>query len=159
MNFSLIIITEEPSLISNHGGDTKYRSIVKSRSNLLQNIKWNGRNYSLDQHVSNHRDAIDNICDCATHIGNTVPNTPQRVEFLLEFITLQDNTLQSAMGNICADTNVLRIGSEGASSHLIEVNPYRRSTKYDQTEPNPVKVSAVTFSGRGKTGVDLRWQT
>ena len=32
------------ALISNHAGDTKYRAVVKSRSNLLQNIKWNGRN-------------------------------------------------------------------------------------------------------------------
>ena len=32
------------ALISNHAGDTKYRAIFKSRSNLLQNIKWNGQN-------------------------------------------------------------------------------------------------------------------
>ena len=32
------------ALITNHVGDNKYRSIVKYRSNLLQNIKWNGRN-------------------------------------------------------------------------------------------------------------------
>ena len=94
-----------------------------------------------------------------THIGDTVPNIPQKVKFLLKSITSQDNALQAAMGNIRSNNNGLRIDSEGASSHLIEVDPYRRSTKYDQTEPNPVKVSAVTFSGRGKTGVDLRWQT
>ena len=36
------------ALISNHAGDTKYRAIVKSRSNIIQNINWNGRNYPLD---------------------------------------------------------------------------------------------------------------
>ena len=60
-------------LISTHAGDTKYRSIVKYRSNLLQNIKWNGQNYRLEQHVSNIRTAIDNLRDCVTHIGNAVP--------------------------------------------------------------------------------------
>ena len=107
------------ALVLNHAGDTKYRAIVKSRINLLQNIKWNGRNYPLEQHVSNHRTPIDNLCDYATHIGNAVPNTPHRVEFLIESITSQDNTLQAAMGNILANTNGLRSYFEVASSHLI----------------------------------------
>ena len=33
------------ALISNHAGDIKHRAIVKSRSELFQNIKWNGQNY------------------------------------------------------------------------------------------------------------------
>ena len=71
------------ALIANHSGDTKYQAIVKSRSKKFQNIKWNGRNYPLENHVSNHRTAIDGLRYFATHIGNDVPNTPQRVEFLL----------------------------------------------------------------------------
>ena len=55
--------------------------------------------------------------------------------------------------------NGLRSNFEGASIHLIEVDPYRRSTKSNPTKPNPGKVSAVTFAGHGKTGVDLRWHT
>ena len=51
------------ALIVNHTGDTKYRYIVKSRSNFLHNIKWNGRNYPLGQHVSNHCTVIDDIGD------------------------------------------------------------------------------------------------
>ena len=96
------------ALIANHAGDTKYCAIVKARNNLLHNIKWNGKNYPLEQHVSNHRTAIYNLRDSATHIGNAVPNTPQRVEFLLESINSQDNALQAAMGNICANTNGLK---------------------------------------------------
>ena len=145
--------------ISNHMVDTKYRAIVKSRSNLLQNIKWNGKNYPLEQHVSNHQTAIDDLRYFATHIGNAVPKTPQMVKFLLESITSQDNALQASMGNIRTDTNGLRSDFEGASSHLIEVDPHQISTKSNHTKPNPVKVSLVTFSGRGKTGVDLHWYT
>ena len=110
------------ALISNHTGDTKYRAIVKPRSNLLHNIKWNGWNYPLEQHVSNHKTAIDNLRDCITHIGNAVPNNPQMVEFLLKHITSQYNALQAAMGNICTDTNSLKSYFEGASIHLAEVN-------------------------------------
>ena len=46
------------ALIANHTGDTKYRAIIKSRSNLLQNIKCNVRNNPLEKHVSNNCTAI-----------------------------------------------------------------------------------------------------
>ena len=113
----------------------------------------------MEQDVSNNQTDIENLCDCATHIGNAIPNTPQMEKILLESITSQYNALQAAMGNIRSNNNGLRSDSEGASSHLIEVDPYRRSTKYDPTKPNPVKVSAVMFAVRGKTRVDLRWNT
>ena len=92
----------------------------------------------MEQHVSNHWTAIDNLRDCAT-LNPPTPNAPQRVEFLLDSITSQDNALQAAMGNICADTNGLRSDFEGASSHLIEVDPYQRSKKSNPTKPNPLK--------------------
>ena len=43
------------ALISNHAGETKYHGIMKKRMNLLQNIKWNGRTYTLETHITNHR--------------------------------------------------------------------------------------------------------
>ena len=88
------------ALISNHAGDTKYCAIVRSRNNLLQNIKWNGRNYPLEQHVSNHRTAIDDLRECNNHVGNAVPNEQQRVEYLLDSTSSQDNSLQAAIEDI-----------------------------------------------------------
>ncbi len=146
------------ALISNHAGETKYRAIVKARMNLLQNIKWNGRSYPLEQHVSNHRSAIDDLNDCALHIQAAVPNTPQRVEYLLESITCQDSSLQAAMGNVRADTNNMRSDFEAASNHLIEVDPYKK-LRNGGNKSNTANVSSVSFAGRGKTGVDLRWHS
>ena len=51
------------ALISNHAGETKYCGIMKKRRNLLQNIKWNGRTYPLDTHITNHRQAFGDICE------------------------------------------------------------------------------------------------
>ena len=147
------------ALVANHAGDEKYRAIVKARMNLLQNIKWNGRSYPLEQHVSNHRTAVDDLVDCALHINNAVPNMSQRVEYLLESISCQDSSLQAAMGNIRADTNGMRSNYETAASHLIEVDPYRRASNQNTNKGKQANVSAVTFAGRGKTGVDLRWHT
>ena len=39
------------ALIDQHAGDSKYRTIMKKRMNLLQNIKWNGKSYSLENNV------------------------------------------------------------------------------------------------------------
>jgi len=147
------------ALVANHAGDEKYRAIVKARMNLLQNIKWNGRSFPLEQHVSNHRTAVDDLNDCAQHIHNAVPNMSQRVEYLLESISCQDSSLQAAMGNIRADTNNMRSNFETAASHIIEVDPYRRASRQPPNKDKQANVSAVSFAGRGETGVDLRWHT
>ena len=108
--------------------------------------------------MSNHRSAIDDLKDCAQHIQAAVPNTPQRVEYLLESITCQDNSLQAAMGNVRADTNNMRSDFESASNHLIEVDPYKK-LRSASGKSGSANVSSVTFAGRGKTGVDLCWHS
>ena len=76
--------------------------------NLLQNIKWNGKSYPLESHVSNHRQAVDEISDCSNHITVVVPDQAQRVEYLIDSITCPDNTLQAALGLVRANTNQMR---------------------------------------------------
>jgi hypothetical protein len=145
------------ALIANHAGDTKYRSIMKKRLNLLQNIKWNGRAYPLESHVSNHRQAVDDIRECAEHITVSVPDNSQRVEYLIDSISCFDNTLQAAIGLIRANTNNMRNDFEVAASALIEVDPYKRSQRMPGN-PKEANVSGIDFNaGRGETGVDLRW--
>jgi len=145
------------ALIANHAGEVKYRSISKKRLNLLQNIKWNGRAYPLESHVSNHRQANDDLIECSKHIQCSVPGTEQRVEYLIDSITCTDSALQAAIGLIRANTNNMRSDFEIASSSLIEVDPYRRSSRNNTRQAN---VSSIDFSaGRGSSGVDLRWHT
>ena len=143
------------AVIANHAGDTKYRAIHKKRLNLLTNIKWNGRSYPLETHVSNHRQAVDDIKECKEHITVTVPDGAQRVEYLIDSINCSDTTTQSTIGLIRANTNNSRNDFEIAASSLIEVDPYKRQHR------NPSKgnghVSGVAFAGRGHSGVDLRW--
>ena len=121
--------------------------------NFLQNIKWNGRSYPLESHVSNHRLAYDDLQDCSNHIIVPVPNNEQHVEYLIDSINCPDSTLQAAIGLVQANANNLRGIFEGAASSLIKVDPYKRSSRSSQT-------SAIDFSsGRGSSGVDLRWHT
>jgi hypothetical protein len=146
------------ALIDHHAGDSKYRAISRKRMNLLTNIKWNGRNYSLEKHVSNHRQALEDLSDCSNHITVNVPDQEQRVEYLIDSITCADSTLQASIGLIRSNVNNMRENFESAANTLIEVDPYRRI----QRPPGQPKatVSAIDFSsGRGDSGVDLRWHT
>ena len=146
------------ALIDHHAGESKYRTIMKKRMNLLQNIKWNGRNYSLEKHVSNHRQAVDDLNDCSTHITVTAPDSSQRVEYLIDSINCADSTLQATIGLIRTNVNNMREDFELAANALIEVDPYKRAQR--QPVKNAAQVSAIDFaSGRGDTGVDLRWHT
>jgi hypothetical protein len=147
------------ALIANHAGDIKYRAIVKARMHLLQNIKWNGRAYALETHVSNHRQAADDLAECSVHINNQVPDEPQRVEYLLDSISCQDSALQAAIGNIRANSNGMRSLFEASAAHMLEVDPYKRAVRAGSKGGN-AQVSDVRFTaGRGETGVDLRWHS
>ena len=147
------------AIIQNHAGETKYRSINKKKLNLLQNIKWNGRSYPLETHVSNHRQAVDDIAECASHITVSVPDKAQRVEYLIDSINCTDLTMQAALGLVRANTNNMRKDFELAASYLIEVDPFKRSNKAPSGHAKGgATVSAIDFNaGRGGTGVDLRW--
>ena len=81
------------ALMSNHAGEVKHRSISKKRLNLLQNIKWNGWAYPLESHVSNHRQAHDDLLECSAHIQCAVPGPEQKVEYLIDSIACTDSTL------------------------------------------------------------------
>jgi len=106
----------------------------------------------LESHISNHRQAFDDLRECALHITTNVPSEPQRVEYLIDSITSKDNTLQAAIGLIRANTNNMRNEFETAASSLIEVDPYRRPIR------NPTRSADVSaLAGRGSTGVDLRF--
>ena len=77
------------------------------------------------------------------------------MEYLIDSITSKDSTLQASIGLVRANTNNMRNDFEGAANILIEIDPYRRSTRTNTRDAN---VSAIDFSaGRGNTGVDLRF--
>ena len=130
---------------------------MKKRMNLLQSIKWNGHAYPLETHVLNHRQAVDDLRECSEHITVPVPDASQRVEYLIDSIACQDNTLQAAIGINRANTNNMRNDFEASASALIEVDPYKRSQRTGAPTRN-ANVSALDFNaGRGNSGVDLRW--
>ena len=88
--------------------------------------------YPLETHVSNHHQAFDELRECSQHINVPVPSDSQRVEYLIDSISSKDVTLSSAIGIIRANTNNMRNDFEGAASSMIEVDPYRRTTRLNK---------------------------
>ena len=144
------------ALMDHHAGDTKYCSIAKKRQNLLSNIKWNEQNYSLEKHVSNHRQAVEDLHDCGNHITVSIPDASQRVEFLIDSISCGNTTLQAAIGLIRSNVNNMHSDFESTANSLIEVDPFS-CNHHTRTRPN-AQVAGIDFStGCGRTGVDLQW--
>ena len=65
------------ALILNHVGDTKYRAILKKHMNLPHNIKYNGHFYSLETYLSNRRQVVKGLRECAICITTSVPDQSQ----------------------------------------------------------------------------------
>ena len=89
----------------------------------------------------------------------TVPDSTQQVEYLIDSINYQDNTLQAAIGLIRTNTNNMRSNFEDAASALIEVDSYKRSHRNPNSNgQRQANVSSIGFNAsRGSSGIDLRW--
>ena len=55
--------------------------------NLIQNINWNGRSYSLETRVSNNHQAVEDIQEYDTHNNNSVTDQAKRVEYMIDSIS------------------------------------------------------------------------
>ena len=86
-----------------------------------------------------------------------VPGPEQKVECLIDSIAYTNITLQATIGLVRANTKNMKEDFEAAASSLIEVDPYRRTSRGVSRNAN---VSSIDFkAGRGSSRVDLRWHT
>ena len=81
---------------------------MRKRINLLKNIKWNGRTYPLETHITNHRQAFDDIRECSKHITVPVTDQSQIFEYLIDSLACGNNMLQAAIGLVLSNINEMR---------------------------------------------------
>ena len=132
---------------------------MNKRMNLLQNIKWNGIAYPLETHITNHRQAFDNLLEFSEHLTGPVTDQSQIVKYIIDSLACGENTLQAAISLLRSNTNEMRQNFEAAATAPIKVDLYQQF----QRAPGPrganvSTVEGIDFkAGRGSTGVDLRW--
>ena len=112
------------ALIDHHAKDEKYRAIAKERLNQLMITKWNGRAFSMEKHVSTHRQCVEDLMNCAEHVTTTVSGEEQRVQYLIDSIDCAAHTIQATIGFIRNNVGDMRTNFEKLASALIENDPY-----------------------------------
>lgn len=113
----------------------------------------------MEKHVSNHRQYVEDLSDCADRITKTVHGEEPRVENLIDSIDCAENTVQATIGLIRSNVGGMRSNFEKFSSAFIEVDPYMKSMKRINKQ-RTAQISALDYKpDQGITGVDLRWHT
>ena len=152
---------------SQYTGQDKWEAEIKCQEQLLHTRVWKGQsNFSLDNFISQHRNAFVSMQSSAEHVQYQLPNEHSRVGFLLEAIQCSDPGLQAAMASIKTDNgpDSMRNNLEATAAHLFSYDPvaeerssgYKRSSTqisslmevYDATTKKP---------SIGKTGVHLHY--
>ena len=146
------------ALIDHHAGSEKYNAITKTFMTKLNSLKWNGRVCSLEKHVSSHRQCYEELLNCADHVPTMLPGESQRVTFLIDSIECIDGPVYATIGIIRADVNGMKSNFEKAASALIDVDPYVKGRNRGNNG-RTATISSLEYTGRGGSGVDLRWHT
>ena len=85
------------ALTSQYAGKDKWEAEIKRQEQLLHTRIWKGQsNFSLENFISQHRNAYVSMQASADHVQYQLPNEHSRVGFLLEAIQCSDAGLQAA---------------------------------------------------------------
>ena len=141
------------ALIDRHAGDEIYRAIAKTLMNKLISTKWNCKVYSMEKHVSTHIQCFEELISCSEHVTTLVPGEEQRVQYLIDSIECGEQAVQATIGRIRNNMNDMRSSFEKSASALIDVDTYVKGRN------RTANIPSLEYTGRGGTGVDLRWHT
>ena len=155
------------ALTSQYAGKDKWEAEIKCQEQLLQTRIWKGQsNFSLENFISQHRNAYVSMQASAEHVQYQLPNEDSRVGFLLEAIQCSDPGLQAAMASIKTDngTEGMRNNFEATAAHLLPYDPVAKKRSSGQKrgsaqfssvmDPSPTTTKKPTI---GKTGVHLHY--
>ena len=121
------------ALTSQYAGKDKWEAEIKHQEQLLHTRVWKGQsNFSLENFISQYRNAYVSMQASAEHVQYQLPNEHSRVGFLLEAIQCSDSGLQAAMASIKTDNGLegMRNNFEAMDAHLLPYDPVakRRSS-------------------------------
>ena len=163
------------ALIAQYAGVDKWEAEIKKQEQLLHTRKWKGQsNFTLENFVTQHRNAFVSMTACADHVAYQLPNQHSRVGFLLNAIECSDAGLQAAMASVRTDNaaNGMRNNFENAVAHIIPYDPVAKKCATTGAKRGSALISHVQGDGLdeevtvsamngkpsiGKTGVHLRW--
>ena len=123
------------ALTSQYAGKDKWEAEIKRQEQLLHTRIWKGQsNFSLENLISQHRNAYVSMQACAEHVQYQLPKEHSRVGFLLEAIQCSDPGLQAAMASIKTDNGPegMRNNFEATAAHLLPYDPVAKKRSNGQ---------------------------
>ena len=155
------------ALTSQYAGMDKWDAEIKRQEQLLYTRIWKGQSYfSLQNFISQHRNAYVSMQASAEHVQYQLPNEHSRVGFLLQAIQCSDPGLQAAMASIKTDNGPegMRSNYEATAAHLLPYDPVAKKRSNGQKrgseqissdmDPSPTTTKKPSIV---KTGVHLRY--
>ena len=153
------------ALTSQYAGKDKWEAEIKRQEQLLHTRIWKEQsNFSLENFISQHRNAYVSMQASAEHVQYQLPNEHSRVGFLLEAIQCSDPGLQAAMASIKTDNGPegMRNNFEATAARLLPYDPVAKKRSSGQKrgsaqissvmDPTPTTTKKPSS---GKTGVHL----
>jgi len=149
------------AMLSSHVGDDKWEQMQREKLKFLMNSQWNGKSYSLEKFLGQHRSAYVQLEEAAMHVNIQLPTPHTRVGYLLDNINNNDPDLRAALSSIRINTDNMRDNFEKCVAFLLPVCPYAKHKSAAPKNPRLPNVSSTVLrnSGSSKTGVDFRWHT
>ena len=155
------------ALTSQYARKDKWEAEIKHQEQLLHTRVWKGQNnFSLENFISQHRNANVSMQASAEHMQYQLPNEHSRVGFLLEAIQCSDPGLQAAMASIKTDNGLegMRNNFEATAAHLLPYDPVAKKRSSGQ-KWGSAEISSVMDTSNatmkkpsiGKTGVHLHY--
>ena len=155
------------ALTSQYAGNDKWEAEIKHQEQLLHTRVWKGQsNFSLENFISQHRNAYVSMQASAEHVQYQLPNEHSMVGFLLEAIQCSDPGFQTAMASIETDNGLegMRNNFEAIAAHLLPYDPVAKKRSSGQKRGSAEISSVMDTSNAtmkkpsiGKTGVHLRY--
>jgi hypothetical protein len=149
------------ALNDQHAGKDRWDAEVKRESLFLTSNIWKGNgSVTLSKHATKHRNAFISLETCSLHVDYQIPNERTRVKYLLDSIrACTVPGVQARIASIEGDENGKRNDFEAAVTHLLPADPVIESNKNRRLPGNKQGVVAGISiqSGKGKSGVNLRW--
>ena len=128
------------ALTSQYAGKDKWEAEIKHQEQLLHTRTWKGwSNVSLENLISQNRNAFVSMQASAEHVHYQLPNEHSRVGFLLDAIQCSDTGLQAAMASIKLIMTLKALGTILKPQHptYCPMILLPRRDKVDKREPQP----------------------
>ena len=125
------------ALTSQYAGKDKWEAGNKRDEQFLHTTKEQS-NFSLENFISQHRNAYVSMQASAEHVQYQLPNETSRVGFLLEVIQCFDPGLQAAIASIKIDNNFegMRNIFVATAAHLLPYDPFAKKRSSGQISSN-----------------------